>query len=532
MQKIFFFLLVCITTSSSGQITWEKRYYDDENDSPDLYSCDVGLIFDTPNQSYLFAATTHGGIFSLHKLDLDGVLFYRNYLTSAGGSLKAAIFCNLGGILISDNEPHSTYTVKTLIKLDTANIVQWKYQYDIPLSTMRCGLVETGDNKFLLTGTAHFNPFVRPFIIKADSMGSPITVKYYTDLFAYPRKVIQTRDGNYIVAANAYLGDGAVLFKTDTSGVVLWAKSYLRPNGFIHDMIEKENGNIILIGNTDITSQTPVARMFIMETDPQGNSLWIKAYGDSINRLIFRPVTPSYFLPIQIKPTLDNGFIVVGSIKVAPNQTFEDLVLLKIDSTGNVQWERRHGFGLQYENGLQVIQTPDTGYFVAGVFNDHDPWIPKSGYYFLKTDSLGSIGCGDYSDSIAVINLLPTDSSFSVTDSTLTINIFTALVHDTTYAMADSLPNCFEVNVAEYNSDDIFSFITFPNPTTGIFHLSLPPDAIEAKDIFIYDLMGREVSATFGTRQTDFDFTLSGKGIYLVKIFSEGKTVVKKVVVL
>lgn len=511
------------------QNIWEKRLYDYTNISPYMYSADTDLKFDTTSRKYLFVGESHGGLNSIYKIDSLGNLAFRNYYSGTGGDLKNSLFTKDGGLFISNGEPHSNYVIKTLFKTDSTYNIQWKYQYDMPLSTSRCGLVETSDSKFLLTGTAHYTSYVRPFLIKTDSIGIPLTIKYYTNLFAYARKIIQTKDSQYLIAANEYLGEGAILLKVDTSGIVLWAKSYLRPKGFINDLFEKDNGNLILIGNTDTTLQTPISKMFMMELDSSGNIIWTKAYGDSLNRFIFRPVSNSYFRPIKIKQTLDGGFIIITSIMISPNNSYEDLVLLKTDNIGNVQWERRHGKNNQYEVGINIIQTPDTGYFVAGVFNDDDPWIQKSGYYFLKTDSLGSVGCDEYTDSITVVSLLPTDSSITVEDSAIVINQYVALVHDTIRAPADSLPGCTPVGIPANNFEG-YVLSVYPNPTGGSIHLST--GSVDKKDILVIDLMGKEIYSIRNTFESDLDIDLSknAKGIYLLKFSSvEGSRTVKVV---
>ena len=74
-------------------------------------------------------------------------------------------------------------------------------------------------------------------------------------------------------------------------------------------------------------------------------------------------------------------------------------------------------------------------------------------------------------------------------------------------------------------------FIVSPNPSNGTFQLLLPADAAE-KDVVIYDLMGKEVSATMHTIQSEFNFTLNTKGLYIVKVVSQGRASVVKLAVM
>ncbi|MEO8087675.1 MAG: T9SS type A sorting domain-containing protein, partial [Bacteroidota bacterium] len=366
-----------------------------------------------------------------------------------------------------------------------------------------------------------------PVIIKTDSIGNLIWTKVYPDLPGLPRSAIETIDHRYLIGINGQQGKGMCLTKTDTSGIVIWSKSYLRPDGVVADLIEKPDGNLLVAGNTGVTSQTPYPLMYLMELDSAGDVLWTKTYGDSTYQLVdFDDNNGWNFLPIKIKQTIDGGLILLTTITNQGSNA--DLVMLKTDSVGNLEWERRRGDGFFSETGLDLIQTPDSGYFVIGGFY-RSPIV--AGYYLLKTDSLGLIGCGDYSDIIPVNNLLPTDSSIVVTDSAIVINQSIAWVHDTIYAAADSLSGCiidYEPELQRIEN----SILVFPNPTLNSFHLILDENLNGEKNILIYDLFGKEVSSTMNTYQTDFEFTLIVKGIYLVRIVSKGKSLVAKVVVI
>ncbi|MBX2829515.1 MAG: hypothetical protein KTR22_15225, partial [Flavobacteriaceae bacterium] len=47
------------------------------------------------------------------------------------------------------------------------------------------------------------------------------------------------------------------------------------------------------------------------------------------------------------------------------NEGFQDIWIVKIDGSGNIQWETHHGF-LGGEQGLSIVQTNDGGYFAVG----------------------------------------------------------------------------------------------------------------------------------------------------------------------
>ena len=529
MQKRFlqllFFLLLGNIFSTRAQNTWDKFYSDYDADLPNIDYAAIDIKYDSINSKYIFLGLSHGSWVSIYELSDNGNLLFRNYyhtiLHSDGQTLR---FTSDGGAIVSDYEVQGILSIKNLYKIDSLYNIVWKQQYNIR-ANIGCGLIETTDQQFALAWTITLADN-HPLVSLVDTVGNLVLSKIYSS-HGIVRTIKQTVDGNYLLAFNSEVGEGSILCKLDSSLGVLWSKSYFRQDGVIIDLIEKPNGNLLVAGNTGFTTQTPYPLLYLMELDSQGNVLWTKTYGDSTYRFVdFDDNHGWNFLPIKIKQTSDGGLILVTTMTNQGSNS--DLVLLKTDQFGNIVWERRHGDGFFSDTGLDLIQAADSGYFVIGGFY-RSPI--SAGYYLLKTDSLGSIGCSEYSDVVTQNNLLPTDSNLTITDSVVVLNQYLATVHDTTDYPADSVPGCIEVNVPE---NDLLSIdlVIFPNPTTGIFHLTFPADAIEAKDIFIYDLMGREVSATFGTRQTGFDFTLSVKGIYLVKVFYEGKTAVRKVVVM
>lgn len=88
----------------------------------------------------------------------------------------------------------------------------------------------------------------------------------------------------------------------------------------------------------------------------------------------------------SIMPAMDGGYIVAGSsgsntIPNAPLTGSNDIYVLKLDSLGEVQWQRLYGSGISGEttnNARVALPTADGGYIVAG------SWV-------LKLDSDGEV---------------------------------------------------------------------------------------------------------------------------------------------
>jgi hypothetical protein len=87
-----------------------------------------------------------------------------------------------------------------------------------------------------------------------------------------------------------------------------------------------------------------------------------------------------------IRQTSDGGFIVTGALAV-PGASY-DLWVLKLDSSGGIQWQKTYG-GINQDDGSWIEQTNDGGYIVVGDTQSYgagtnDAWI-------LKLDQAGDV---------------------------------------------------------------------------------------------------------------------------------------------
>jgi hypothetical protein len=148
-------------------------------------------------------------------------------------------------------------------------------------------------------------------------------------------KVIKTNSGYYICGdMETNSSDRTGLIFTDTSGAILWQKTYrdqIEFYSYAFDMLRNADGTLIICGMTfnDTTSNEEIE---LMKTDSAGNLLWVRRIGNQLQD------DEMY----TILPDTDGGFFLAGS---AINFNFRenDFYLIKTDSLGIVQWERTYG---------------------------------------------------------------------------------------------------------------------------------------------------------------------------------------------
>lgn len=143
------------------------------------------------------------------------------------------------------------------------------------------------------------------------------------------------------------------------------------------------DGGYVMAGYTrsddfDVSSNNGDWDFWIIKLDEEGQIEWEKSYGGSLNDEA-----------TEIQQTADGGYIVAGSTyssngDVSFNNGDEDFWVVKLDPSGNMQWERTYG-GSKIDRAESIKQTHDGGYIVAG-FSDSQNGIVNSnngGFDFL-----------------------------------------------------------------------------------------------------------------------------------------------------
>lgn len=191
-------------------------------------------------------------------------------------------------------------------------------------------------------------------------------------------RAIQTCDGGYaIVGMNASMlfypasERAPILIKTDDSGAVQWRKTFQETGvAGVNSIVQTKDSGFALSGSSIAPPIiSPVYSGWLIKTDAQGDIQWRKTFG---------PMESCYSIQ-----TSDNGFVLVGTI--SNNVSSVDAVFVKIDSDGNILWDKTQTFNGDSPHVFptDVVETDDGGYAVTG------GW--KGYFWLMKTDSDGNL---------------------------------------------------------------------------------------------------------------------------------------------
>jgi hypothetical protein len=320
-----------------------------------------------------------------------------------------------------------------IVKLNPSGILLWQKcfggsDFDSARST-----IQTSDGGYLITGFADSNDgdvsgnhgWSDMWALKTDSSGNIIWQKCLggTDDES-SRSVIETSDGGYLLAGYTWSDDGDVsgnhgdsdfwIVKIDISGNLLWQKCF---GGSDYDHaysgLETSDGGYLVAGYTysndgNVSGNHGNSDYWVVKTDTAGNLLWQKCFGGS-----------DFDYAHSVIETSDGGYLVAGYSysndgNVSGNQGYSDYWIVKLDSSGNLLWEKSLG-GSDDDQSYSVIQTSDGGYMVTGYSFSTDGDVSgnhgETDYWIVKLDSSGNViwqdclGGSDYDEAYGLTDL-------------------------------------------------------------------------------------------------------------------------------
>ncbi len=282
-----------------------------------------------------------------------------------------------------------------LVKTDSCGNMQWNKTYGTTGDEYLYSLAQTADGGYALFGqifpggaeSAMLTGLCDYWLVKTDSAGKMQWNKTYgaPTTREYLSNGIQTADGGYaMVGWNGTAGSGVQkyssiwLVKADSIGNMQWNKTFGYPNApyaIGWAVLQARDGGYAVIGTTRLSGPTGYSSGYIIKTDSSGNMQWNKTYGGT-----------GYESWWNVVQTPDNGYAAVG-VTNSSGAGGMDLWLVKMDSSGNMQWNKTYG-GRGTEYGSCVALTLDGGFIIEGYTDSFgagstDVWV-------IKTDSNGN----------------------------------------------------------------------------------------------------------------------------------------------
>ncbi len=233
--------------------------------------------------------------------------------------------------------------------------------------------------------------------------------------------MVQTVDGGFALLGFAHSFDtGSWLIKTDEYGNMEWNKTIGGINQGANSFIQTLDGGFAFVGTyynaSSVGGYIPVGEfpegfwsyVWLAKTDGYGNMEWNRTYGE----------VTGYYHGSALVQTKDGGYALVGN-SINNYFEYEDLLLIKTDTYGNVEWSKPYG-GSKQESDPKLVQTSDGGFALVSK-TYLDMFVPPD-IWFVKTDGAGNLewnktyggARGDYPTALLQLS----DGSFVIAGDT------------------------------------------------------------------------------------------------------------------
>ena len=218
----------------------------------------------------------------------------------------------------------------------------------------------TSDNGYILTGGSNFS------VLKLDANGTQLWT--YTsgggsaDKSMSIQETPNAANKGYIVCGTTTTETGnhsAMIVKidadgnVDSNGTISWPKLYSnKSNNEGNDIQVTSDGGYIFGGYTGDN----FGKAWIVKLDADGNKTWDQVYGLDTYMNTFN----------SISKTIEGDYLAAG-FTYSFDRNFDDMLIMKIDASGNVIWQKTYyteGDSKNYANSIS--QTSDGGIIICG----------------------------------------------------------------------------------------------------------------------------------------------------------------------
>lgn len=399
-------------------------------------------------------------------------------------------------------------------RMDSLGEVQWLSHYRPNIdycTTVLNDLMITSANEVVAWSN---------MLLKTDTAGEVIWAKRFANGVGV--RFVKEIPGGGLLAGIDLEGTGAVVARFTAGGELLWARSYFRPLGSVHDAIVEDADGFLITGFTEIATTdmfTPYPpgfhpKLYALKLNGSGEVQWCRGYSSAP----FHWHTPNASRMVRAH---DGNYVVLANIGVPTQNFWYRPWLAKIDPNGDTLWTRSSGHvNYSYET-CDLLAYSDGGYFFNGRIWGNMPDGSFSNWaYLYKTDSLGHLPCLEVHYNVAINPLFPQDSTVTL-PSYDGAERRPAFVNDTIYPPITVYNACTFTTHLPPRMERGRPMKVYPNPTPGRFTLEVPDPLLRDSYYSVYDALGKllyQRPLPAGATVEEVDLSRFGRGTYVVRL--------------
>lgn len=341
-------------------------------------------------------------------------------------------------------------------------------------------------------------------LINLDSSGNVLWNKtYYSNGYYSFGGIAEAIDGGYVFLSKKFQSSNTYLTKTNIYGDSIWSKPITLGDTTGFSIKAVSDGYVICGGSNEYVSY----RAILIKIDSEGNRIWTKSFGNG-----------GYNVFNSMDLTDDGGIILVGQSSTSFPEP-DDLYLVKVNGFGHQLWSRTFG-GDGTDWGHSVKQTSDGGYIAFGVTQSFGDF--NGDFYLVKTNSGGN------EEWHKIYGSSSPETGFCVVQASDNGYAMLGHISKAGYAASDMYlikTNEFGdvIDPGKVSSDEL---IVYPNPTSQDFKVGGVDFSVN--QINLFDALGqlvKEINYPVQVLLGDQTIDVSGlkKGYYTVEFISGEK---------
>ena len=254
------------------------------------------------------------------------------------------------------------------IKTNEKGVAEWDYAFGGSNDEEGLDVISTSDGGFLFVGhTWSFGNKQQIYAIKTDFQGNILWENNYGGVgWDVGEAVIEINEGGYLIAGHSNspsISSGNTDFfilKIDVNGNLKSQNAYgnkVYPNHeWAYDIIQIANSGFIIVGARDRYGSES-KNILLINIDSDYNLVWEKelSAGGIIDETAF-----------SISSTSDGKFIICASINSIEDPTNYEPKIIKIDSYGNIEWQRKFKNNGNINSQFRATSTLSGDYIIVG----------------------------------------------------------------------------------------------------------------------------------------------------------------------
>lgn len=192
--------------------------------------------------------------------------------------------------------------------------------------------------------------------------------------------VVASSDGGYAIAGTTSSfgagGQNFWLIKVDENGNMQWNKTYGGAESDVMTDMVCTADGGYIMVGETSSYGAGESDFWLLKVDSSGNMQWNKTFGNQTAELA-----------TCVIQTSDGEYALAGY--GLENNATDTALFIKTDSSGKVQWTRTYGRDEEESGVYSVVQTGDGGYALAGVTASYSEAGAEADFWLVKTDSEG-----------------------------------------------------------------------------------------------------------------------------------------------